>query len=165
VPKLLSLALVHKVLQNLLRERVSIRDAVTILEALGEAANMTRNPILLTEYTRQALARVIVRPYLSPSGELQAYFFDPALEQSVEASAEHGEHSSSVRLAPQKVRDILEKIQRKTTAADGPVVAIASSGARYFLRQIVEPSMRNLFILSHNEIPPGTRVVSLGLFG
>ena len=65
VPKLLPLATVQRVLQNLLRERVSIRDSVTILEALGEAAVTTRNPVLLTEYVRQALRRMVVKPYLN----------------------------------------------------------------------------------------------------
>ena len=64
VPKLLPLSTVQRVLQNLLRERVSIRDAVTIVEALGEAAVTTRNPVLLTEYVRQALRRIVVKPYL-----------------------------------------------------------------------------------------------------
>ena len=163
VPKLLTLALVQKVLQNLLRERVSIRDAVTILEALGEAANITRNPVLLTEYVRQALGRAIVQPYLRPSGELAAWFLDPALEQSIESAVEHGEHASQLNLAPQKIRDILDRLGRRMNSADSPVVAVVSSGARHFLRQIVEPSLKNLFILSHSEIPPGTRVTSLGL--
>ena len=69
VPKLLPLATVQRVLQNLLRERVPIRDAVTIVEALSEAAVTTRNPVLLTEYVRQALRRIVVKPYLGPSGE------------------------------------------------------------------------------------------------
>ena len=68
VPKLLPLATVQRVLQNLLRERVSIRDAVSILEALGEAAASTRNPMLLTEYVRQAIRRTVVKPYLKPDG-------------------------------------------------------------------------------------------------
>ncbi len=68
VPKLLPLATVQSVLQNLLRERVSIRDAVTILEALGEAAASTRNPVLLTEYVRQAMRRAVVKPYLNRAG-------------------------------------------------------------------------------------------------
>ncbi|MCL4851678.1 MAG: FHIPEP family type III secretion protein, partial [Bryobacteraceae bacterium] len=72
VPKLLSLALVQKVLQNLLRERVSIRDVVSILESLGEAAQITRNPVLLTEYVRQALRRIVVKPYLNKTGDLPA---------------------------------------------------------------------------------------------
>ena len=69
---------VQKVFQNLLRERVSIRDAVTILEALGEAGAMTKNPILLTEYARQAVRRLLVKPYLNASGELPAFFVDSA---------------------------------------------------------------------------------------
>src|SRR4029077_9195438 len=81
VPKLLPLATVQRVLQNLLRERVSIRDAVTILEALGEAAPTSRNAVLLTEYTRQAIRRSIVKPYLNGSGELSAYFLETAAEQ------------------------------------------------------------------------------------
>ena len=74
VPKLLSLAVVQKVLQNLLRERVSIRDAVSILEALGEAAPITKNTVLLTEYVRQAIRRQIMKPLVDPSGDLQALF-------------------------------------------------------------------------------------------
>ena len=91
VPKLLPLASVQKVFQNLLRERVSIRDSVTILEALGEAGAMTKNPILLTEYTRQAIRRLLVRPYLNAAGELPAFFIDTQIEQAIEGSvAVHG---------------------------------------------------------------------------
>src|SRR5271157_1212246 len=76
VPKLLPLATVQRVLQNLLRERVAIRDAITIVEALGEAAATTRNPVLLTEYVRQALRRIVVKPYLDANGDLPAYLLD-----------------------------------------------------------------------------------------
>jgi flagellar biosynthesis protein FlhA len=163
VPKLLSLAVLQRVLQNLLRERVSIRDAVTILEALGDAGNMTRNPVLLTEYARQALGRAIVQPYISPKGDLPAFFLDSSVEQAVESSVEHGEHSSQMNLAPPKIREILERFMKRLQKVDGPVVAVASTGARYFLKQLVEPSFRNVTVLSHSEIPPGTKVVSLGL--
>src|SRR5947199_1135192 len=81
VPKLLSLAAVQRVLQNLLRERVSIRDAVTILEGLGEAAALTKNPVLLTEYVRQSIRRTVVQPYLSSAGDLPAFLLDPSIEQ------------------------------------------------------------------------------------
>ncbi|MGH9662509.1 MAG: FHIPEP family type III secretion protein, partial [Bryobacteraceae bacterium] len=165
VPKLLSTAVVQKVLQNLLRERVSIRDAVTILESLGEAANLTRNPLLLTEFVRQALARSIVKPYLNTTSDLMAFFLDPAIEQAIESGVEHGEHTSQLNLSPAKMREILDRIGKKVAAPDAPVVAVASSGARHFLRQLVEPSLKNLFILSHNEVPAGTRVVSLGVIG
>jgi flagellar biosynthesis protein FlhA len=163
VPKLLSLAVLQRVLQNLLRERVSIRDAVTILEALGEGGNVTRNPVLLTEFVRQALGRSIVQPYLGPKGDLPAYFLDSSVEQAIESSVEHGEHSSQMNLAPQKIREILDRVSKRVPNVDGPVVAVASTGSRYFLRQLLEPSFKNLFVLSHSEIPPGTKVTSLGL--
>ena len=106
VPKLLPLATVQRVLQNLLRERVSIRDAVTIVEALGEAAVTTRNPVLLTEYVRQALRRIVVKPYLNAPGELAGLLVEPAIEQLVESAVEHGEQNSHLTLAPQAIRDI-----------------------------------------------------------
>jgi flagellar biosynthesis protein FlhA len=162
VPKVLPLAAVQRVLQNLLRERVSIRDAVSILEALGEAGAATRNTILLTEYARQTIRRSVVKPYLNRGGELPAWFLDPAIEQAVEAAVEHGEQTSHLTLAPQAVRDILNRIGARVTTPETAVVAITSTGARAFLRQITEPSIPNLFFLAHNEIPPGVRVQSLG---
>jgi flagellar biosynthesis protein FlhA len=162
VPKLLSLAAVQKVLQNLLRERVPIRDAVTITEALGDAAAMTKNPVLLTEYARQAMRRMLVKPYLNMSGEVAAYFLDPAIEQAVEAAVEHGEHASHLNLAPQRVRDILERITRAVGAVETPTAVLTSSASRFFLRQMVEGTLPNLAVLSHNEIPAGMRVVSIG---
>jgi flagellar biosynthesis protein FlhA len=162
VPKLLPLATVQRVLQNLLRERVSIRDAVSVLEALGEAATATRNPILLTEYVRQTVRRTVVKPYLNRLGELPAWFVDPAIENSVEAATEHGEQNSHLTLPPQALRDLLNRISSRIVAPEAPVAVIASTGARYFLRQITESSLPNVFFLSHNEIPPGLRIQTLG---
>jgi len=163
VPKLLPLATVQRVLQNLLREHVSIRDAVTILEALGEAAQITRNPVLLTEFVRQAIRRTVVKPYLNRNGDLPAYLLDPAIEQEIEAAVEHGEHASHLGLSPQRMRAIVDKIRQAVGSLQGPAVLITSSGARYFLRQMLEQAMPRLYVLAHNEIPPETRVVSLKL--
>ncbi len=163
VPKLLPLATVQKVLQNLLRERVSIRDAVTILEALGEAAAMSKNPILLTEYARQSIRRLLVKPYLNAAGELPAFFVDSQIEQTIEGGVQYTENSSHLNLPPQKMREILDRFTRSAGAPDSPIAAVTSSSARYFLRQIIEGQAPNLSVLSHNEIPPGVRVVSLGL--
>ena len=162
VPKLLSLAAVQKVLQNLLRERVSIRDAASILEALGEAAPITKSPVLLTEYVRQAIRRQVVKPLLDAAGDLTAHFLDPAVEQLIETAVEHGENSSHLNLPPQRIRDIQERIKKYCGPADTPVVLLTSSGSRFFVRQITESVIPNLTVLSHNEIPPGNRIVSLG---
>jgi flagellar biosynthesis protein FlhA len=162
-PKLLPLATVQRVLQNLLRERVSIRDAITILEALGDAGAMTKNPVLLTEYVRQAIRRLLVQPLLNQSGELPAFFVDSQIEQAIEGAIEHNEQASHLNLAPPKLRDILDKVARAAGVGEMPVTAVTSSAARFFLRQMVEGRLPNLSILSHNEIPPGVHVISLGL--
>jgi len=162
VPKLLPLAAVQRVLQNLLRERVSIRDAVSIFEALGEAAVVTRNPVLLTEYVRQTIRRSVVKPYLNRSGELTAWFMEPSIEQSIEGAVEHGEQNSHLSLPPQAIRDILNRISARISSPEAGVAVITTTGARYFLRQIAEPSLPNLFFIAHNEVPPGLRVQSLG---
>ena len=163
VPKLLPLSTLQRVLQNLLRERVSIRDAVTILEALGEAAVTTRNPVLLTEYVRQALRRMVVKPFLNPAGDLSAYVLDSSLEQMVESTVQHGEQNSHLTLAPPSIRDLLQRISQKVGNPETPVAVIASSGSRYFLRQMVEPSIRNLFFISHNEVPMEIKIASQGV--
>lgn len=163
VPKLLSLAVVQKVLQNLLRERVSIRDAVTIIEALGEAAPITKNTVLLTEYVRQAIRRQIVKPIADATGSLSAHILEPAFEQGIESAVEHTENSSHLNLSPARVRDLQERLKNCCHPTDAPGVLLTSSGARFFVRQIMENITPNLTVLSHNEIPPGNRIVSLGV--
>jgi flagellar biosynthesis protein FlhA len=163
VPKLLPLSSVQRVLQNLLRERVSIRDSVTIAEALGEAAVTIRNPILITEYVRQCLRRMLVKPYLKGPDELSAFLVSPAIEQLIESAVEHGEQNSHLALAPQVVRDIVNRITQKVGNPETPVIAVTGSGSRYFLRQIAESSVRNLFFIAHNEIPSDVKILSLGV--
>ena len=163
VPKLLSLSAVQKVLQNLLRERVSIRDGVSILEALSEAAPTSKNPVLLTEFSRQAIRRTITKPYLNPKGELPAYLLEPSLEQSIESGVQHTEHNSILVLSPQAVRDVVSRVERKIEKREVPTVIITSSGARYFLRQMLEASLPNVYPLAHNEVPSGIKILSLGV--
>ncbi len=162
VPKLLSMGSIQKVLQNLLRERVSIRDGVSILEALSEAAVTSRNPVLLTEYTRQAIRRQVVKPYLNPKGELPAYFLDSSVEQSIESAVQHSEQNSILALAPQVVREVINRLERKIERREIPVVVVTSSGARYFLRQMIEAQLANVCAISHNEVPSGVKILSLG---
>jgi len=163
VPKLLSFGSVQKVLQNLLRERVSIRDGLSILEALAEGAVTTKNPVLLTEYTRQAIRRTIVKPYLNQKGELPAYFLDPSAEQMIESAVQHSEMNSVLVLAPQTVREIVSRIEKKIERKEVPTVLVTSSGARYFLRQMLETSAPNVFPVGHNEVPSGIKILSLGV--
>ncbi len=163
VPKLLPLAVIQRVLQNLLREGVSIRDGVSILESLGEAAGTTKNPVLLTEYVRQAIRRTVVKPYLNTKGELAAFMLDSKAEQSIESSVQHSEQNSIVTLSPQTIRDITTRIERKLDKPEMHASIIVSAGARPFLRQMLENTLGNIAFLSHNEIPWGVKVVSLGV--
>lgn len=163
IPKLLPLSSVQKVLQNLLREGVPIRDGCSILEALGEAAQTTKNTTLLTEYVRQSLRRTLVKPYLSATGELRVFFTDLNFEQAVESTVEHGEQHSIAALSPPVMRDLVGKIQQKIDRPETPVIVVTSAGARPFLRQLVEPILPNVFFLSHNEVPAGVRIVSAGV--
>jgi flagellar biosynthesis protein FlhA len=164
VPKLLPLATVQRVFQNLLRERAPLRDAASIVEALGEAAPATRNPVLLTEYARQAIRRILVKPYLS-GGQLAAYVVDPALEQAVESAVEYGEHGCQLSLAPHRVREILDAAQRAVAGDGAGAVVVTSAGARFHLRQILETAYPNLPVLSHAEVPSGVRLSILGRIG
>ncbi|MCS7026683.1 MAG: flagellar biosynthesis protein FlhA [Bryobacteraceae bacterium] len=165
VPKLVGLATVQKVLQNLLRERVSIRDAVSILESLGEAAQMTKNPVVLTEFVRQSIRRVVVKPYQNAAGDLPVYFLDPALEKLIEQAIEHGETTSHFALGPQQIKEILSKIVKGLNQQDVGAVLLTSASIRFFVRQILEQSLPHVAVLSHNEIPAGVRVISLGTIG
>jgi flagellar biosynthesis protein FlhA len=163
VPKLLSLAVIQRVLQNLLREGVSIRDGVSILEALGDAGATTKNPVLLTEYVRQAIRRTVVKPYLNAKGELTAFMLDPKLEQSIESSVQHMEQNSVAAITPNVARDVVARIGRKIDKPEMHGVVLVSAGTRHFMRQMLEDSLGNVAFLSHNEVPPGVKVVSLGV--
>jgi len=96
---------------------------------------------------------------------LAAYLLDAGMEQTLESGVEHTENSSHLNLPPLRIREILERITARLGAGDSPLVVIASSGARYFLRQIVENSLPNLSVISHNEVPPGVKILSLGVLG
>ncbi|MDX2266592.1 MAG: flagellar biosynthesis protein FlhA [Bryobacter sp.] len=161
VPKLLSLSIVQKILQNLLREGVSIRDAGSILESLSEGAAMTKNPILLTEFVRQALKRTVVRPLLQGSSTLPVWQLEPALEQEFEASVEHAEFNSHITVGPARMRDLLNRLTTKLGSASGATL-VTGSNARFFVRQITEQRFPHLKVLSHAEIPTSVQLVSLG---
>jgi flagellar biosynthesis protein FlhA len=162
VPKLLPLATVQRVIQNLLRERVPVRDSVSILESLGEAAQSSKNPVLLTEYVRQGLRRTIAHSIANAQGEISAYLIEPSIERSIESSVEHGELNSSLSMPPETVREIVTRFSRKIDKAESAVV-VASAGSRHFVRQILEAALPNTTVLSHNEIPSEVKLRSRGL--
>jgi flagellar biosynthesis protein FlhA len=166
VPKLLSLGEVQKVLQQMLREQVSIRDLPGILEALIDAAAVSKNPVYLVEAARQALARALVRPLLSDKGGLRVITLNPELEEEL-ALAFQPQAGTPARhgLQPSFARRILEGLQRlagEEVAMASPVL-LCSTPARFHLRRLLEPFLPRVVVLSPGEIPPRVPVESLGM--
>jgi len=157
-PKLLSLGEVQKVLQQLLREQVSIRDLATILEALIDAAAVTKNPVLLVESTRQSLGRALVRPLLTPEGSLRVLALDGSLEEELSRAFNPQAASSpqSLALQPPLARRILDGLRRllgEQANMMNPVL-LCPTPARFHLKRLLEPFLPKMVVLSPGEIPP-----------
>jgi flagellar biosynthesis protein FlhA len=165
VPKILSVGEVQKVLQNLLKERVSIRDSVTILETLADFGGYTKNIAALTEYSRQALGRSICKPYQSDDGDLQVFTVSPDLEKNIGDGVVHSEQGSYLALEPRHAKEIMTRFRRtvETAGASGNPVILCSPNIRMYVRQLLERFLPNVAVLSHSEIPPSVRVLSLGM--
>ena len=164
VPKILSLGEVQKVLQNLLKERVSIRDMVSILETLADFASLTKNVGILTEYCRQALGRSLCKPYQSDRSELHVFTVNPEIEKSICDGIVHTEQGSYLALEPRQAKDIMSRFRRTLEAAGpGNPVVLCSPNVRMYVRQLLDRFLPNAAILSHSEIPPNLRVVSMGM--
>ncbi|HVY92889.1 MAG TPA: flagellar biosynthesis protein FlhA [Bryobacteraceae bacterium] len=163
IPKMVPVSIVQRVFQNLLRERVSVRDAVSIFEAMAEAASGIRNPILLTEFIRQSIRRTIVKPFINKSGELPAYFLDASTDRAITNAVQHGDQTSQLSAPQEMMTSLIEKVEAVIPKTEAQTVMIVGSGARYFIRQILESRMPSLSVISHNEVPPELSVVSLGV--
>ena len=165
VPKLLSLGEVQKVLRQLLREQVSIRDLPTILEALLDTAAVNRSTVLLVEAARQALGRSLVHSLLSEGGELKLFTLDASLEEQIYQQFDpQGASISGAPLQPSFLRRVLEGLQKllgDQASAVAPVL-LCRSPARFHLRRFLEPFVPRVVVLSPAEIPTPVAVRSLG---
>jgi flagellar biosynthesis protein FlhA len=165
VPKILSLGDVQKVLQNLLRERVSIRDLISILETLADFGVMTKDSDLLTEYVRQALSRTICKPLVNDKNELFLMTLNPDMEQAIARGLTHTEKGSFLILDPKLIQNIMQRIHQagQGMLAQSKMVMLTSANIRIHLKRLTERVLPNLVILSHNEIPNNIKVISLGM--
>ena len=166
VPRVLSLGEVQKVLQQLLREHVSIRDLSTILEVLLDTAPINKSPVVLVEAVRQRLGRALVQPLLSENKKLKVITLDPAVEQELQHTFEP---QSSAQRASGTVVSSLHRIVeglQKTIGDRGmqnSMTLLCSSPARFHLRRLLEPFLPRVVVLSPAEIPPTITVQSLGV--
>ncbi|MGH9451489.1 MAG: flagellar biosynthesis protein FlhA [Terriglobia bacterium] len=166
VPKVLSLGEVHRVLQQLLREQVSIRDLPTILEALLDASVVGKNPVMLVEAARQTLARSLVQPLLNEEGKLTVVTMDPQLEEQIhqvfEAQGSPGRPSAAQTSYLRRVLDGLRAYMGEQVTLACPAL-LCSSPARFHLRRLLEPFLPKLVVLSPAEIPNSVTVQSIGV--
>jgi flagellar biosynthesis protein FlhA len=153
------------VLQGLLRERVSVRDLDTILEALADHARVTKDTSALVEHARRALARAITRQHAGADGYLHALVLDPGVEDLISSSVRQTPAGNEIALDPDLALSILRgtREQAERAAAQGhPPVVLCSAGVRPLFRRLIEPALPSVVVLSHGEIAPGAPVKSLG---
>jgi len=171
VPGLIPLGVVEKVLQNLLRERVSIRNLSTILETLADYALLTKDADILTEYARQTLSETIVLPYLNDSGMIQGVTLDPNVEQIFTNSIKEMQKSGGIQgldqliLPPDVMQQLFaglaSEVDKLVKEGRQPII-ITPPGIRLFFRKTVEAVFPNLIILSYGELPSRVQVESIG---
>ena len=165
IPDVLSLGKVQKVLQNLLKEQISIRDLRTILEQLADYGPTTKDTDILTEYVRQALARPITKQFQSADGSLSVMTLNREIEELIHSSIQKTELASFLSLEPTVAEKLLLKLQEAvesmTPQMETSPVLLASPGIRHHLRKFVERFIPDLAVLSHSEIIPSVQIKTL----
>ncbi len=165
IPHLLSLGDLQKVLANLLRERISIRDLVTIFETLADYANMTKDTEMLTEYVRHSLARQITRQFVQ-GNSLPCITLDVELENLILQSAQKTEQGSYVNLDPKTMQNFIQALNQelmKLTNMGYQPIILTSPAVRMFVRKLTERAAPGLAVISYAELDPKTEVQALGM--
>ncbi|MGR3317830.1 MAG: flagellar biosynthesis protein FlhA [Candidatus Anammoxibacter sp.] len=166
IPALLSLGGVHEVLKNLLRERVSIRDLVTILETIGDHAGTCKDPELLTEYVRQSISRTVCQKFVTKENKLFIVSIDPVLDQKISNSLHKTETGSFLALEPelaQKFVDEIMTVVKESISMSYEAVILSSSNTRTHIRKLIENLLPTVPVLSYKEVPFGIQIESVGI--
>lgn len=165
IPDILPMGTVLKVMQNLLREGVSVRDLRTLLETLAEFGTSAKEADTLTEYVRQALYRQITERIKSPQGDIPLFTLDRAVEENIARGIVRSDGNEQLSLDPKITQTILaglnEKIEEATNAGEKMVVLCSPVIRRHFKR-LTEKFIPNLIVVSHNELSPEVNIRSLG---
>jgi len=164
VPAVLNLGIIMRVLQNLLREGISIRDLRSILETLADYAPMTQDTDILTEYARHALSRSISAGHVQNDGVMPVITMDRKVEDAIQTAIQHRERGSYLALDPktaQKILDSLTALLSSFAGGQQPVLLVLPQ-IRPHVRRLTERYFPNLAVLSHNEITSQIRIQSIG---
>ncbi|MEW6321181.1 MAG: flagellar biosynthesis protein FlhA [Acidobacteriota bacterium] len=161
IPKVVQLGDVQRVLRGLLRERVPVKDLTSILEALADAAQSTKDPEAMTELVRLALGRAICRQYQTEKGELPAVTLSPALEERLLASVVRTDQGAVLALDPQDAQSLATRIARALETAVAQPVLLCTPGLRPHLFRLFSRVLPHLGVLSHSEVPPYVRIATV----
>lgn len=165
-PKLLSIGEIQKVLQNLLREGISIRDLLTIFENLADHAVTTRDTDVLTEYVRQGLKRAISSKYFPANETTSVVTLDPKVEQEIMGSVKQTEQGAYLTLDPEKTKNIMESLKQEIAKLENigknPIV-ITSPIVRMYFKKLTEDYFKDLIVVSYNEVESNVELQSVGM--
>jgi flagellar biosynthesis protein FlhA len=165
VPGVLSLGVVQKVLQNLVRENVSVRDLLSVVETLADYGPAIKNPDTLTEYVRERLARSIVKPHMDSEGTLPIITLDANVERTLQDSIRQTEGGAYLALNPSTAQRLIQSVNTQVENAvgtDGQPVVLTQPGTRPHLAQLLMRFLPNIPVLSQAEIPPDIRLQAVG---
>lgn len=166
VPKLLGLGEIQKVLQNLLKEGISIRDLLTILETLADYAPTTRDTDILTEYVRQSLKRAISTKYFPSHETTSVLTLDPKIEQEIMGSVKQTETGAFLNLDPARSKAILnavgEEIKKLENMGKTPII-MTSPIVRMYFKRLTEDYYPDLVVVSYNEVESNVELQSVGM--
>ena len=166
VPKMLGLGEVQKVLQNLLREGISIRDLLTIFETLADYAQTTRDTDVLTEYVRQSLKRAISAKYFPANETTSVVTLDPKVEQEIMRSVKQTEQGAYLTLAPERTKAIMASVQTEIDKLESlgknPII-ITSPIVRMYFKRLTEDYFKDLIVVSYNEVETNVELQSVGM--
>ncbi len=165
VPGVLPLGLVQKVLQNLLRERISIRNLLSIVETLADYGTLSKDPDLLTEYVRQKIARTIIGPAIQPDGSLPVVGVAQDIEDIIGGSIQQTDNGNFLSIDPQTAETIIEAVRtevEKNMSMNLQPVFLCSPNIRRHFRRLVEQSVPSAMVISHAEITPNVSIKAVG---
>jgi flagellar biosynthesis protein FlhA len=166
VPSIMGLGEIQKVLSKLLKEKISIRDLVTIFETLADYGRYTKDPEVLTEYVRQSLSRQITQQFASQSEPLKVITVSPQVEKKIVESVQQSDQGSYLAMDPASTQSIYQKlteqVNRLIQAGQQPII-LTSPQVRMYLRQLLERSMQDIPVLSYSELEPNIEVQSVGV--
>jgi flagellar biosynthesis protein FlhA len=168
VPAQIKAGELQKVMQNLLRERVPVRDLETILETLGDYSSRTKDLEILSEYVRHAMARSICKQYVDEKDKLWCVTLDPALEDLINGHIERSERGSTNTMPPQTAQQIVKHVQAKTqemTQTGRTPAVLCGPNVRLAVRRMIEGTLPHVAVLAYNEIVPEASVEAVGIIG